>query len=111
MILDYIHLTHAPTHSHYKLNVLDVFKCHRASESENFHDVGSRMLLWHGSRLVNWMGILSHGLQVAPPEAPVTGYMFGKGIYFADCASKSANYAYPTRTRNIGLIILCEVRF
>ena len=34
-----------------------------------------RQLLWHGSRLSNWVGILSQGLRVAPPEAPVTGYM------------------------------------
>lgn len=64
-------------------------------------------LLWHGSRLSNYAGaplrgggpgcrpvlcphlltlnavlpagILSQGLRIAPPEAPVTGYMFGKG--------------------------------
>ena len=29
-------------------------------------------------------GILSTGLRIAPPEAPVTGYMFDKGVYFAD---------------------------
>jgi poly [ADP-ribose] polymerase len=34
------------------------------------------------------------GLRIAPPEAPVTGYMFGKGVYFADSSSKSANYWY-----------------
>lgn len=37
--------------------------------------VSLRTLLWHGSRLSNWVGILSQGLRVAPPEAPVTGYM------------------------------------
>ena len=41
-------------------------------------------LLWHGSRMTNYAGILSSGLRIAPPEAPVTGYMFGKGIYLAD---------------------------
>src|SRR5689334_5824084 len=44
----------------------------------------NRVLLWHGSRLTNWVGILSQGLRIAPPEAPKTGYRFGKGIYFAD---------------------------
>ena len=34
------------------------------------------------------VGILSKGLLIAPPEAPVTGYMFGKGIYFADMVTK-----------------------
>lgn len=36
------------------------------------------MLLWHGSRLSNWVGILSHGLRIAPPEAPITGYMVSR---------------------------------
>jgi len=43
-----------------------------------------RRLLWHGSRATNFGGILSQGLRIAPPEAPVSGYMFGKGIYLAD---------------------------
>ena len=110
------------------------------------------MLLWHGSRLTNWVGILSQGLRVAPPEAPVTGYMvcshallslvhygvhppllpsppllplpspplpsptpspypqFGKGVYFADMCSKSANYCFATKKKNDGVLLLCEVR-
>ncbi|CAD7974904.1 unnamed protein product [Amoebophrya sp. A25] len=69
------------------------------------------MLLWHGSRLSNWMGILSKGLQIAPPEAPSTGYMFGKGIYFADVVSKSAQYchAYSTSSQNRAILVLEEV--
>lgn len=67
------------------------------------------MLLWHGSRLTNYVGILSQGLRIAPPEAPVTGYMFGKGVYFADMSSKSANYCFTTPDRNTGILILCEV--
>jgi hypothetical protein len=42
------------------------------------------------------------GLRIAPPEAPVTGYMFGKGIYFADMVSKSANYCCTNPTNNTG---------
>ena len=36
-----------------------------------FRDLPNRMLLWHGSRLTNFAGILSQGLRIAPPEAPV----------------------------------------
>ncbi|KAF6033100.1 PARP2 [Bugula neritina] len=36
-------------------------------------------------------------------------YEFGKGVYFADCSSKSANYCFPTKTKNVGLLLLCEV--
>lgn len=65
----------------------------RCSEGEDerygkFSKLHNKQLLWHGSRLTNWVGILSQGLRIAPPEAPVTGYMFGKGVYFADMVSK-----------------------
>ena len=49
------------------------------------------------------------GLRIAPPEAPVTGYMFGKGVYFADMVSKSANYCCTTRSSNTDLLLLCDV--
>ena len=65
--------------------------------------------MWHGSRFSNFGGILSQGLRVAPPEAPSTGYLFGKGIYFADMAGKSATYCCPEISNNIGLLLLCEV--
>lgn len=49
------------------------------------------------------------GLRIAPPEAPVTGYMFGKGVYFADMFSKSANYCYASKAATTGVLLLCEV--
>ena len=48
-------------------------------------------------------------MKIAPPEAPVTGYMFGKGVYFADCVSKSANYCHATNNNPHGLLLLCKV--
>lgn len=59
--------------------------------------------------MTNWMGILGRGLKIAPPEAPPSGYMFGKGVYFADCASKSANYTHASTSSNVGIMALCEV--
>lgn len=37
--------------------------------------------------------------------------MFGKGVYFADMSSKSANYCYPARDKNVGLLLLSEVSY
>lgn len=74
-----------------------------------FKKLHNRKLLWHGSRSTNFAGILSQGLRIAPPEAPVTGYMFGKGIYFADMVSKSANYCCTGPTNPTGLLLLCDV--
>ena len=67
IIEDYLQKTHAPTHNNYKLKLMDVFEAQKEAEVANFKDVGNRMLLWHGSRLTNWAGILSQGLRIAPP--------------------------------------------
>ncbi|EDQ88218.1 uncharacterized protein MONBRDRAFT_26401 [Monosiga brevicollis MX1] len=113
MICKYIRNTHAATHRSYKLRVDEVFEIAREGEAERFQEkfshVENRKLLWHGSRLTNFCGILSQGLRIAPPEAPVTGYMFNKGIYFADMCSKSANYCHASRNASTGLLLLAEV--
>lgn len=111
-LVNYVSKTHAATHSSYKLVVHDIIKINRTSEEENFKKFSSlhnRKLLWHGSRVTNFAGILSQGLRIAPPEAPVTGYMFGKGVYFADMVSKSANYCFTNKNNPFGLMLLCEV--
>jgi len=69
--------------------VLDVFRILRPGDEERFQKsqyskaYGDRRLLWHGSRATNFRGILGQGLRIAPPEAPVSGYAFDKGIYLA----------------------------
>ncbi|XP_006157311.1 poly [ADP-ribose] polymerase 1 [Tupaia chinensis] len=112
IIRKYVKNTHATTHNAYDLEVVDIFKIEREGESQRykpFRQLHNRRLLWHGSRTTNFAGILSQGLRIAPPEAPVTGYMFGKGIYFADMVSKSANYCHTSQGDPIGLILLGEV--
>eukprot|EP00922_Rhytidocystis_sp_ex-Travisia-forbesii_P045182 GHVS01067353.1.p1 GENE.GHVS01067353.1~~GHVS01067353.1.p1 ORF type:complete len:1047 (+),score=168.20 GHVS01067353.1:315-3455(+) len=115
MIKTMVRDTHASSHNCYSLNIEHIFKCdtHGARSggvAQTFSsDIGNRALLWHGSRLTNWVGILSKGLRIAPPEAPSTGYMFGKGLYFADVVSKSANYCLATPSDPRGVLILCEV--
>lgn len=34
---------------------------------------------------------------------------FGKGVYFADMVSKSANYCFTNKNNPTGLMLLCEV--
>jgi predicted DNA-binding WGR domain protein len=112
ILKDYVTNTHASTHTQYSLEIEQIFKISRKGEAKRFKPfraLPNRMLLWHGSRTTNFAGILSQGLRIAPPEAPVTGYMFGKGIYFADMVSKSANYCCTNKTNNTGLLMLCDV--
>lgn len=112
MIQEYVRNTHAATHSSYTLEIEEVFKVVREGEDKRFKPfkkLHNRRLLWHGSRTTNFAGIISQGLRIAPPEAPVTGYMFGKGVYFADMVSKSANYCCTSINNPTGLMLLCEV--
>lgn len=92
LLSNYVKNTHAPTHTNYNLDVEEIFKVVRKGEDRRykpFKKMHNRQLLWHGSRLTNFVGILSNGLKIAPPEAPVTGYMFGKGLYL----SKKSGYS------------------
>ncbi|CUA76808.1 poly [Rhizoctonia solani] len=115
-IANYMTGTHGATHSHYRGELRNLFRVERHGETDNWNNAGwgkladgEKMLLWHGSRSTNFAGILKQGLRIAPPEAPVTGYMFGKGVYFADAFSKSANYCHAGQSKNIGIMLLCEV--
>uniref|UniRef100_A0AAQ5Y165 Poly [ADP-ribose] polymerase n=1 Tax=Amphiprion ocellaris TaxID=80972 RepID=A0AAQ5Y165_AMPOC len=112
VIIQYVKNTHAATHNTYTLEVQEIFKIVREGEQQRyrpFEELHNRQLLWHGSRTTNYAGILSQGLRIAPPEAPVTGYMFGKGVYFADMVSKSANYCHTSQSDPVGLLLLAEV--
>lgn len=113
LLQGYLVSTKGDTH-HMKYEVIDIFRIERKGERERFASSkyssisSDRRLLWHGSRCTNFGSILSQGLRIAPPEAPVSGYMFGKGIYLADMSSKSANYCCSYVSNNEGLLLLCE---
>ena len=109
IIHKYMRQTKGSTHS-YNLNIKQIYEIERKNEIERFDknkSIGNRQLLWHGSRLSNFVGILSQGLRIAPPEAPSTGYMFGKGVYFANSVTKSVQYMHAEN--GTGVILLCEV--
>ena len=95
---------------HYKCELLDVFKVNRDGDNDRYNPnkLGNKMLLWHGSRFSNFVGILSQGLRIAPPEAPSTGYLFGKGVYLADMLEKSGAYTCYQLSNDTALLLLCE---
>lgn len=113
LLQKYIKSTHAPTHSAYNLELLDAYAIKNGNWEKNYNDftqnIGNKRLLWHGSRLCNFVSILTNNLRIAPPHVPANGYMFNKGLYFADSVSKSANYCFTNRQNNIGILLLCEV--
>ena len=112
-LADYLVNTRGATHG-ITYHIEDIFRNERSGELDRFQKSpfasiqSDRRLLWHGSRATNFGGILSQGLRIAPPEAPVSGYMFGKGIYLADMSSKSANYCCAYNSGGHALLLLCE---
>jgi ankyrin repeat protein/predicted DNA-binding WGR domain protein len=103
-ILDYIQKSMDYGHP----SSVKVFALERQGETERFAKnlkMKNRKLLWHGSRTMNFLGVLNKGLRIAPPEAPATGSMFGKGIYFSDSFAKANNYCEGS----VRLVLLCEV--
>ncbi|XP_057448680.1 poly [ADP-ribose] polymerase 1-like [Lotus japonicus] len=109
----FLHTTQSPTHPDWSLELEEVFSLEREGEFDKFapyrDKLGNRMLLWHGSRLTNFVGILREGLRIAPPEAPSNGYNYGKGVYFADLVNMSAQYCNTDKKNPIGLMLLSEV--
>ena len=57
---------------------------------ENIND--KRVLLFHGTKTQNMLGILSKGLLIAPIESQSSGNRFGSGIYLSDSFQKCLSY-------------------
>lgn len=113
-VLDYVKAGNAANRSwNPKTHKLKIFKIERKGEAErysDFKDLPNQRLLFHGSSLFNYIGMLSQGMRIAPPEAPSTGYMFGKGLYFADMFEKSAAYCRSNASTDFStILVLCDV--
>lgn len=83
------------------VKVKNIFTLKREGEWDEFtSDLGNQRLLFHGSRIQNWVGILSRGILL--PKIVVSmgvsrtdaGWL-GNGIYFGDAACTSAFYTTP----------------
>jgi len=123
MLRTYLKNTHSKMHSHFESELVEIYEVEREGETAKFQQFCDSLcsdkylndkyqhhrLLWHGSRICNFVGILSEGLRIAPPQAPATGYFLGKGVYFADISSKSIEYCHPTKENPYVLLLLCEV--
>ncbi len=83
------------------IKVKAIFKVRRENEWTAFAEkIGNQRLLFHGSRIQNWVGILSRGILL--PKIVVSmgvnrtdeGWL-GSGIYFGDASCTSAFYTSP----------------
>jgi hypothetical protein len=100
-----------------------IYAVERAGEREGiktWDKIGNKMLLWHGTKPENVVGVLQTGFRIAPSDASNTGSMFGEGVYFADIFNKSYNYTSGVSFNSFGsgtkvlkkpkkYLFLCEV--
>ncbi|KAK3092730.1 hypothetical protein FSP39_006660 [Pinctada imbricata] len=89
-----------------------IHKLSREGEEDRIREqkLDNHFLLWHGTSVANLISILHRGLLVAPPEVPITGHLFGQGIYTSDSCAKSLMYCYNTNPKsNTKMALLCEV--
>ena len=64
------------------LDLMHLYRADRAGSGERFQPfthLPNRRLLWCGVPRASLGGILSRGFRVPPPDAPLSGYPFGKG--------------------------------
>lgn len=78
-------------------------------KTNNFDKVDNFAYLFHGSITANWMAILKDGLRIPKPEQVSNGSTLGKGCYFADCITKSANYCRLEKSGDCGYILVAKV--
>lgn len=86
------------------IKVKNVYTLRRSGEHEVFtNHIDNQRLLFHGSRIKNWVGILSRGILM--PKIVVSmgvnrtdaGWL-GNGIYFGDASCTSAAYTSPAKS-------------
>lgn len=107
-IYNFIQNTRGSNHYGTSSKINTILKVCLSADKNKYEDcsISNEQELFHGSRNGNATGILSRGLMVAPPEAPVSGWMFSKGIYAANSSTKSLNYSWKDAADNCFLYIV-----
>ena len=102
------------------VRVVNVFSLKRPAEHAAFRaDVGNERLLFHGSKITNWVGILSRGMLMPKIVVSMGGNRtdagwLGNGMYFTDAACTAAFYTSAgkkqTRFMAVARVALGEVK-
>lgn len=111
----YVKNTHGATHGTYTLEIEDAFVIEREGEDARFKPFeadANRQLLWHGSRLSNYVGILSqgahclafHSFVLCPGGAQVYNHVLRLPcLAFA----QHAEHRYSVTTASVCLLLPC----
>ena len=72
--------------------ITNIFEIIDKNENILTNNNEKRILLFHGTKTQNMLGILSKGLLIAPIESSSSGSRFGSGIYLSDNFQKCLSY-------------------
>lgn len=97
--------------------VLNIYEVLRPNEHLNYvNSLKNQKRLYHGSKINNYLGILSRGLLL--PKCITNEYgdeirsdvgLLGQGIYFSDSSTLSIKYTTPSQATNTRLLAVCDV--
>jgi len=76
-------------------NIKNIYKITESKNDVNFNpnNFERRIILCHGTKSENILGILSEGLKISPAQAKFQGQQFGEGIYLSDSFDVSFKYS------------------
>ena len=96
-----------------KNQIKSIYKITKSKHDKNFNlkNYENRFIFCHGTKVENFIGILSQGLKIAPVQAKFTGSAYGTGIYLSDSFSVSlgycrANYNYSNKNNKIYMLLV-----
>ena len=84
--------------------ITNIFEVIDKNEKKLKNDNNKRLLLFHGTKTQNILGILSKGLLIAPIESESSGKRFGNGIYLSDSFNKALGYCSSEKKKYILLV-------
>ena len=84
--------------------ITNIFEVIDKNEKVLENDNNKRLLLFHGTKTQNILGILSKGLLIAPIESESSGKRFGNGIYLSDSFNKALGYSSTEKKKYILLV-------
>ena len=84
--------------------ITNIFEVVDKNENKLENDNNKRILLFHGTKTQNILGILSKGLLIAPFESAASGNRFGNGIYLSDSFNKALSYSSTEKKKYILLV-------
>ena len=84
--------------------ITNIFEVIDKNEKKLKNDNNKRILLFHGTKTQNILGILSKGLLIAPIESESSGKRFGNGIYLSDSFNKALGYCSSEKKKYILLV-------